>query len=357
MLPFDVTALPITGLGAVFAAAAVVVWIAGTRLTGYVEAISERTGLGAVFLGALLLGGITSLPELATTVTASVAGDADLAVSNLFGGVAMQVAILAVADVATRPGAISSEARNATVLLQGALLIVVLAIAMAGIIVGEPGGWPVGAWSAGTLVLTLLSFWLMRRYEGESAWRPVNPEGRLEERGGEARADAAAEPPERSHRRSMRALIGLSGAAALAILVAGVVLARTGEGLAEKTGLGSNFVGAAFLAASTSLPELSTTLAAARLGRYDMAFSNVFGANLLDVGLLAVADAAYAGPPVLDEMDDPALFAALLAIAVTALFLVGLVRHRVRSVGGVGADSIAVLVAYLGGLYVLFTLR
>lgn len=363
MLPFDPSSLPLAGALAIFAGAAGVVWVAGTRLSGYAEALSERTGIGAAFMGALFLGGITSLPEIATTLSASITGNADLAVNNLFGGIAMQVAVLAVADATLRKGSLSSTAREPVILLQGVLLMLVLTIAIAGMVLGEPVEWPIGPWAAAVLGTVLISFYLMRRYEGHAAWLPVTEEGGLEEVERKdaitGREDGTAEPVDSSgdRRHSLIKLVGLSTLSALEILIAGVLLVRTGEVVASRTGLGSSFVGATLLAAATSLPEVSTTVAAARLGRFDMAFSNVFGANLFDAGLIGVTDLAHQGSPILGLMGDFAISGALLAIAVTAVFLVGVIRRRVRSIAQVGIDSLLVLVIYLAGMYGLFTLR
>ncbi|WP_425487071.1 hypothetical protein [Microvirga makkahensis] len=63
--------------------AAACVWWAGTRLTGYLDAIADRTGIGQAFAGMLLLGGITSLPEIAAASTSSWTGNASLAINNL----------------------------------------------------------------------------------------------------------------------------------------------------------------------------------------------------------------------------------------------------------------------------------
>lgn len=93
---------------AVFAAAAVV-WLAGTKVSRYANTISERTGLGKAFVGLLLLGGVTSLPEVATVTTASLGGNAGLAVNNLLGSVAMNLVFLAYADLLAREGALSSS--------------------------------------------------------------------------------------------------------------------------------------------------------------------------------------------------------------------------------------------------------
>ena len=70
-----------------FAAATCLVWIAGTRLVLYGDEMSVRFGLGHAFVGLIVLAAITSLPEVVTTLTAAIAGNAALALGNLFGGV------------------------------------------------------------------------------------------------------------------------------------------------------------------------------------------------------------------------------------------------------------------------------
>jgi cation:H+ antiporter len=103
-MPIDFNRLDLWTLGAIFAVAAVVVWLAGTRLTRYVDGISTKTGLGKAFTGMLLLGGITSLPEVAAVSTSAAVGNAPLAVNNLLGTASINLILLAVADVkASRP--------------------------------------------------------------------------------------------------------------------------------------------------------------------------------------------------------------------------------------------------------------
>ncbi len=66
----------------VFTIAAVFVWRAGSGLTGYLDAIADRTEIGRAFVGMLLLGGITSLPEVAAVTTSALTGNATLAVKT-----------------------------------------------------------------------------------------------------------------------------------------------------------------------------------------------------------------------------------------------------------------------------------
>jgi cation:H+ antiporter len=136
----------------VFIAAAVVVWWAGSRLTRYADAISDITGLGEAMVGMLVLGGVTSLPEIAVSVTASLDDNADLAVSNLLGGVALQVVIIAVGDALLRGRAITAQVPSPTVLLQGIFSCVMLIAVAMGIVAGETELFGVGAWTTGLLV-------------------------------------------------------------------------------------------------------------------------------------------------------------------------------------------------------------
>jgi cation:H+ antiporter len=326
----------------VFAAAAAFVWVAGTRLARHADEVSRITGLGQALVGAVLMAGVTSLPELATVVTASLSGSAALAVNNMLGGVAFQVTVLAVGDAVCRRRALSAVVPDPGVMLQAALGIGLLAVVAAGIIVGELQILGVGLWSALVALLYGLAMVLLAGERTARAWRPADK--------------GWAAPQEKPTESLTRALlfIALTGAV---ILVAGVILTKTSEALAEQTGLGASFVGVLLLALSTSLPEISGVIAAVRRRRPEMAYGDILGTNLFDIVLIFLADLLYGGPPVLGEVGRFSAFAALLAIVVTAIALVGLLERRDTTVARVGVDSIAILVVYLGGVVVLYQLR
>jgi cation:H+ antiporter len=120
--------LPLWTNIALFSVAAVAVWLAGTRVAGWADVIARKTGLGQAAVGLLLLAGVTSLPEIAVTVTAAVGGNAQLAVNNLLGSVAMQVAILAVADSLIGKDALTAVLPDPKVLMQIALNMLLLGV-------------------------------------------------------------------------------------------------------------------------------------------------------------------------------------------------------------------------------------
>jgi cation:H+ antiporter len=352
---------------AIFVAAAGVVWFAGTRLSEYLAAISDRTGIGKAFTGMLLLGGITSLPEVATVTTASATGNAALAVNNVLGSAAMNVVILALADAMIGRDALTSVVAHPIVLLQGALDILLLSIVACAIIAGDMLIVGVGGWTSVLLLLFLLAMWASSRYQNRRPWVADGSRDRRQDGERLQREKHQTGRTDRKHddggdRRpsgtiSLKGTIAKTIIAGLAILVAGFLLARTGDALAQQTGLGSSFVGAVLVGIATSLPEISSVTSAVRLKQYEMAIGDIFGTNLFNVGLIFLADAVYAGGPVLNEVGRFSSFATLLGIVLTTTYLAGLIERKGKTVVRMGIDSIAVLGIYSGGLVILYTLR
>jgi cation:H+ antiporter len=116
--------LPLAASLGLMLVSAAVVWIAGTRLSYFADAIAVIAGMGRAFAGFLLLGGVTSLPELATTATAALSGNAALALNNVLGSVATNVLLLAIADAVLGREALTSVVAHPATLLQGTLGII-----------------------------------------------------------------------------------------------------------------------------------------------------------------------------------------------------------------------------------------
>jgi cation:H+ antiporter len=331
---------------ATFLAAAVAVWIAGTRLSRYADGIAREFGIGQAVLGVVLLGGVTSLPEIAVTGTAAFGGNAELAVNNLLGGFAMQVAILALADMAIRKSALTATVPDPIILLQGILGIILVTVTIAGISVGDIAFAGAGLWTWALAVLFVYAVRMVVRAEDNPGWKVI---------GEPPSPEIDAEDPK--HDLSRIHLLAATGMAALGILVMGYLLSTSGEALAERSGLGDSFFGAVFIAISTSLPEISTVLAAVKLGRYVMAVSDIFGTNLFDIGVIFLVDLFFPGGAVLNEVGTFSIVAGLIGITVTAVYVVGLIERRDPALFGIGFDSYAVAVIYLGGVFLLFTMR
>lgn len=338
---------------AVFAACAIAVWIAGTKVARYANTIAAKTGIGRVAIGMVLLGGVTSLPEAAVSIFSAIAGNPALAVNNLLGGVAMQRAVLAGVDGFIGRDALTMIVASPAVLLQAALGILILIVVAVAVLVEDVQIFGIGAWSWAILALYIFSVWIMSNSKGRRPWlaAPREPSA-------SGPSDTRASAPESGDSSdSLQSVIAKTFAAAAVILTAGFFLSQSAEAIAEQTGLGLSFVGAVLLAVVTSLPDLSTIISSVRMRQYEMAISEVLGSTLFNVLLIFLVDAAYLGEPVLNEVDDFSLAAALLGALLATIYLIGLVERRDRTIGRMGIDSFATLIVYFAGLFMLYELR
>ena len=353
MFGLDLVSLPSWANVTIFVTAAALIWIAGARLVRMVDAISDKTGMAQAFAGMLILGTITSAPEISATLTAAGTGNPVLATNNLLGSLSFNVLILVAADGSIRQHALTAIMVGPAILLQGVLGIVAIAIVALAITGGDTLIAGVGAWAIALFAFTIFAFRLSYRYESRSPWRTdrsVDPDefSRL--------YGAPAVGRSRLEGWSLSRLIGATAGLALGVFLAGAVLSQTADALAVQTGLGSGIFGLVFLGLATSLPELSTTVSAVRVRRFEMAIGIVLGANIFDLAILLLVDLVYSGPAVLSLAGPFEAGAAILAILLTGILMVGLLEQRNRQIGGLGYDSWAILLVYIGGITLLYTM-
>jgi cation:H+ antiporter len=340
----------------IFAVAAAIVWLAGARIIRYANSISFKTGVGQSTIGVLLLGGITSLSEVGVVVTSAATGAANMAINNLFGAIAAQMVMLAIIDQLSGRKALTSALPDPNVMVQGGLNILLLAIAAGGMVVGDTAVLGVGVWAWICGAAYVSSVYILSRAEGRKAWIAAE-RGEADTRLDKQQADAQEKANKDLADRTLGNLVVWTAGLGLVILMAGYLLSRTGDALSEQTGLGGSFVGFVLLAFATSLPELSISVTAARTGLYTLAISDILGSNLINVGLIFVIDMAATGEPVLNQVGTFSVFGALLGIALTVLFVIGMAERGDKTILRMGFDSAAVLICYFAGLIVLFFLR
>jgi cation:H+ antiporter len=340
-------------LGA-FALAAVLVWGAGTRITAYADELAERYDLSRAMLGLFMLSVISSLPEIATSVTASIDKNSALALGNLLGSIVLQVTLLAVADLFVDKRALTAVVPNPLVLLQGNLSIIMLALVTIAITVGDIELFGAGAWSWGLIgAACFVAFKLASAGKHRQPW-VVNPEDPLAE---EATAEDERALPRKHCNDSRARLFGKLLLAMATILCAGAALVYIVEALGEQTGMGQSYAGMALLPIAMSLPDISVIFAAVRAGLYTMAISGVLGGAFVNIALIGVVDVIDSSGLVLDEAGAFPALAALLGIVTISLFMAGLAERADRTRLRMGTDSMLVLITYFVGMFLLFQLR
>lgn len=321
-----------------FALCAAIVVLAGVRLSKYGDAIAEKTGLGGMWVGVLMLSVITSLPELVSGMSAVLVFDApDIAVGDIAGSCLFNLAILAALDFREQQP-LSARIHQGHVLVAG-FGLVQLGLAALAMLAGRDApaiGW-IGLQSVAFLVIHVLAIRMMFAAERT----------RL----------GSAEPVlgDRHYEHLSMVQVGRRFAASAAVLTgAAVFLPGLAERLAEATGMSDSFVGSLFLAAATSMPEVVVSTAAARIGAIDMAVANLFGSNVFNIAVLGLDDVLYVRGPILAVVSDAHLVTLVSAMLMTAIAVIGVTYRAQRKYWRLSWDALAMLAVYAGGLGLLW---
>jgi cation:H+ antiporter len=319
-----------------FVGSAALIVLAATQLAKYGDVIALRTGLGGMFVGVLLMAGATSLPEVLTTISSVNQGVPDLAAGNLFGSNLFNMFLLAVLDLLHRNERLLRKAAMKHA-LSGSLAVFLIGMAvffvMADIQISI--GW-VGIDS----LIIILTYVIAVRLIQENAQHGIAPAGQVEIPAGTPGIG--------------RGLLGF-GIAASALIILTPVMVSSSATIAEFTGLGATFVGTTLVALVTSLPEMVTTLAAARLGADDMAIGNLFGSNLFNMFALGLTDFFYTQGRFLGRIDPAFLMIGMLGLLMTSMGLIGNLARLERRVLFVELDSLALMLVYFGSLWLLYS--
>lgn len=341
MFEFD---LPLWGDIAVFVAAAAAIGAAGAKAAALADRLADRTGLGEAITGTVLLGFLTSLPGLLASVTAALENYPALAIDNALGGIAVQTAALAVADLTYRKANLEHAAASLPNMMQTTMLVLLLMLVLIGISGPDVTLGHVHPMSILLFLAAGGAFVLVYRTRQEPMWRPAQTEQTVED-----------VPQEAHQRENLAKLIAGLLAAALITAVSGVVVAVTAESFIEETAIPRAVVGGLLMAVATSLPELVTSVAAVRRGALTLAVSGIVGGNFFDVLFVAAADLAYLPGSLYHApgVGHRELFLGSLAVLLNVLLLTGLIYRQRRGPANIGFESAGMLLLYFAGMAVL----
>ncbi len=318
----------------VFGVAALVIVLAGSRLARQADILADQTGLGEALFGVLLLAGVTSLPDFAATLSAAVDVRPDLAMSNVMGSMAVNLAFLGVGDMFYRKANLEHAAASPVNLMLAGLLIVLLTLPLLAIFTPAVTQWGVHPITPVIVAAYLFGLHLVHRTREKPMWFP-----RLTQQ-------TVPDEPEKHHRGHSAAV--WLGFIVMAVVTgaAGWVLMEAAKSIADQTGLSETLVGGLFTALATSTPELVTTIAAIRIGALTLAVSNIFGTNCFNMLVVAAADAGYTRGSIYHDMAPVQMTWGLVSILMTAILLLGMVRRETYGIGRIGFESALILGIY-----------
>ena len=237
-------------------------------------------------------------------------------------------------------------------MLEGLLVIIVVAGVEMGALLKKSTAIAgrVSPASLGIVVVWVVGLYTIQRAAKDPRWSIEMPGSRPgRHRGERARTDQSHPYTSSSTAR----VAGIFGLACLVTLGAGIALEVSGNDLANRLSVNGVIFGATVLAAATALPEISSGIAAVRLGDHALAMGDIFGGNAFQVCLFLVAD-LVAGKPVLPSAGDLNAWLAALGVALTAIYGFGVISRPMHCRFRLGPDSLLALAFFGLGIAGLF---
>jgi cation:H+ antiporter len=286
--------------------------------------VAERFGISPFVIGLVIVGFGTSTPELAVNLDAAISGSTDIAIGNVVGSNIANIGVILGLAAVVAP---------LTVQLRMVRVELPIVIGISFLLWGLASFGEIKRWEGALMLLGFGAFmwFLLKTSKNESA---------------EVKQEYADENP--PHHDGWKAagfiilgLLGLMGGAHLAVDAAST--------LARMWGLSELVIGLTIVAIGTSLPELASSVAAARRGHADIAIGNVLGSNIYNVLFILGATSVIAPlptrAPTLMWLDIPVMIA--FAVALVPMMMMGLKITR--------WNGVLLLLGYVA--YVAYLLR
>lgn len=324
----------ILAIVAVIVGLAVLVWSADKFVDGAVG-VAEFCGMSTLLIGMVVVGFGTSAPELTVSAISAAQGNPELALGNAYGSNIANIALILGATALISPILMQRS------VLRGDLPIL-LAVSVLSIILVWDGS--VARWNG---ILLLAVFAAAMAYSIHRELKKAKLE-KSESLSGNA---DSAEPKKVSLGKSVFWLVlGL-----VLLVVSSRALVWGAVEIARTLGVSDLLIGLTIVAIGTSLPELASSIAAARKGENDIALGNIIGSNLFNtlavVGLAAIVSPMDAIEKAVTYRDMPLMIALTVALIVLGFRRKG--DGRLNRIAG--AVLLAVYIGYLALLIVQAT--
>ena len=325
-----------------FIICAALIFIAGKHLAKYADIIAEKTGLGGVWIGLILVAVATSLPELFTGVGSVVFVDApNLTVGNLMGANSYNLLNIGLIDLLSGGTPLLSTVSSGQ-LLTAVFSLIPIVLATLGIILSQNG---VSVWSAGNIgifsIAIFVSYCVITRiiYRFEKK----NTEYQI--------------PNTKYGLVNLKTAYTQYAIAALIIVISGIWLAYIGKELSVLLRLDESFVGTLFMGLATTLPEITVSIAALLIGAKEIAIANMLGSNLFNMTIIFIDDILYRKAPILSVVSPDHILQACAVMIMTAVVIIAMATKAKKKIFRVSWYVPLIFIIFILGAYFNFITR
>ena len=286
--------------------------------------LARSYGFSPLLVGLTVVAYGTSAPELVVGVRAAASDQGAIALGNVIGSNVANLGLILGLTALILPPAIDRA------LVRREVPVLLLSTALLPLVLRDGA---LARWEAGAMVAVAIAYslWMIRSARIGS----VADATAVEDAAGAA---AGLSTSGGRGTLAVRAVIGLA-----LLVVGGDRLVSGATGLAAAAGMSDRMIGLTIVAVGTSLPELATSLVAARRGHSDLAIGNVVGSNIFNVLLIG------GGSGLVGQIGAPldAIAPDLIALGALTAFAAAVMFAATRFGRAAGAALLAGYVAFI----------
>jgi cation:H+ antiporter len=310
---------------------AAIVVILSIKASNYIDLLDKNTNLSGAFLGGIMLSAVTSLPELFTSISATILlGRPGLCMGNILGSDLFNLAALAAISLCFfkgfAKGSVSKSYRRVAVFVL--LIYILVALNFTGVL------------NVMLFRLNLTSILIVIVYALGAKYLAVADDVESDE-------DALNYYADTSTSLSVRQIGFRFFLTSIGIIVFSIMVTYLTDEISYRLNLGQGMAGALFLGVATSLPELASTISLFKMKNYNIAVGNIVGSNLFNFIILAVVDLISVGNSVYGATDEKIITLLVMGLISMSLFWIML---RFRNKGTQLICALGIVAAYIGFL-------
>mgnify|MGYP003278200906 CR=1 FL=1 len=238
------------------------------------SSVAKILKVPSIVIGLTIVAFGTSMPEASVSVTAAIQGKNELAVSNVIGSNIFNLLVVLGASALVRPiqvrWSILKREFPFSILITVILLLMMTGFQFGGILSGDKE-YTLSRMSGIILLVLFVGFVVSAVADALRSRKMIQAVGEPEE-------EYEVLTPVRS---AVYIVIGIAG-----IIIGGNFVVDSASAIAASFGLSQTFIGLSIVALGTSLPELVTSMVAAKKGENDLALGNVVGSNIFNILLI-----------------------------------------------------------------------
>lgn len=279
--------------------------------------VAKKFNIPVFIIGMTIVAMGTSAPECAVSISASLRGINGMAISNVIGSNIFNLLVVCGVCALFQPLVIKKETLKKEFPFSVLVAVIIGVMGLAGMMVGHMDGIIL------VVIFALFLYWMVR-----SAKKSMQA-------GEDVEAEEIKDLP------IWKCLVFIGGGL-VAIVIGGQMVVNCSETIARGFGLSETLIGLTICSIGTSLPELVTSVVAARKNQAGMALGNVIGSNIFNI--LLVGGLASAISPIAVNMNN--LIDIVILVAVSLYIMILVWRKQLLTRAG-GVSMLAIYAAYM----------